>query len=126
MVNKLKEKINLETHAIGAVGLPLTPDNSIAVDKRIYPLGLPFLIKFVNRDLIKPVLSLDTGSAIVGSNRAAGAETNLLLSFVPVRDAGAARRGRHGEPALLPLAASPRRPPHAARLARGALRGHRA
>lgn len=65
-----KEKINLETHAIGAVGLPLTPDNSIAVDKRIYPLGLPFLIKFVNRDLIKPVLSLDTGSAIVGSNRA--------------------------------------------------------
>ena len=45
-------------------------DTSIAVDKKIYPLGLPFIIKYIDKNLIKPVLSLDTGSAIVGSNRA--------------------------------------------------------
>lgn len=64
------EKINLEDYAVGAVGLPLTPNESIAVDKNIYPLGLPFIIKYANQNIIKPALSLDTGSAIIGSNRA--------------------------------------------------------
>ena len=64
------EKIKVKTHAVGAAGLPLMADTSIAVDKKIYPLGLPFIIKYIDKNLIKPVLALDTGSAIVGSNRA--------------------------------------------------------
>ena len=64
------EKINLEDHAVGALGMPLIPNESIAVDKKIYPLGLPFIIKFTNKNVIKAALSLDTGSAIIGSNRA--------------------------------------------------------
>ncbi|MFL2660672.1 MAG: MltA domain-containing protein [Alphaproteobacteria bacterium] len=60
----------IDAHAVGAAGFPLTANDSIAIDKRIYPLGLPFIIKFFDKKAIRPVLSLDTGSAIVGPNRA--------------------------------------------------------
>ena len=54
----------------GAMGLPLTPDKSIAVDNNIYPIGIPFLIEFLNQEPSKLVISLDTGAAIKGKNRA--------------------------------------------------------
>ena len=60
----------MEDHAVGALGMPLIPNESIAVDKKIYPLGLPFIIKFTNKNVIKATFILDTGSAIIGSNRA--------------------------------------------------------
>ena len=55
---------------IGAFGAPLMPNYSIAVDKNIYPLGLPFFIQMEKDKSILPVVSLDTGGAIVGPNRA--------------------------------------------------------
>ena len=55
---------------VGALGLPLEKDDSIAVDNKLYPIGIPFIIEFVDDKSLKPVISLDTGSAIVGHNRA--------------------------------------------------------
>lgn len=55
---------------IGAFGMKLFPNISIAVDKNIYPLGIPFLIEFKSERSVIPVISLDTGSAIIGPNRA--------------------------------------------------------
>ena len=54
----------------GAMGLPLTPDKSIAVDNNIYPIGIPFLIEFLNQEPLNLLFSLDTGAAIKGKNRA--------------------------------------------------------
>ena len=54
----------------GAMGLPLAPDKSIAVDNKIYPIGIPFLIEFLNQEPPKLAVSLDTGAAIKGKNRA--------------------------------------------------------
>ena len=55
---------------VGAFGIPLEPNFSVAVDKNIYPLGLPFFVQMENNKSILPVVSLDTGSAIIGPNRA--------------------------------------------------------
>ena len=55
---------------IGAFGTPLIPNYSVAVDKNIYPLGLPFFIQMEKDKSIFPVVSLDTGGAIIGANRA--------------------------------------------------------
>ena len=66
-----KEKsFGLGAHPIGAFGTPLTPNYSVAVDKNIYPLGLPFFIQMEKNKSILPVVSLDTGGAIIGANRA--------------------------------------------------------
>ena len=55
---------------VGALGIPLMPNYSIAVDKNIYPLGLPFFIQMETDKSILPVVSLDTGGAIIGASRA--------------------------------------------------------
>ena len=55
---------------VGAIGLKLKPNESIAVDDKLYPIGIPFIIEFLGDKSIKPVVSLDTGSAIIGHNRA--------------------------------------------------------
>ncbi len=55
---------------IGAFGAPLVPNYSVAVDTNIYPLGLPFFIQMEKDKSIMPVVSLDTGGAIIGANRA--------------------------------------------------------
>ena len=60
----------INKHPVGAFGTPLTPNFSVAVDKNIYPLGLPFLIQTEIDKSILPVISLDTGGAIIGPNRA--------------------------------------------------------
>ena len=60
----------IDKHPVGAFGTPLTPNLSVAVDKNIYPLGLPFFIQMENSESILPVISLDTGGAIIGPNRA--------------------------------------------------------
>ena len=57
-------------YPIGAFGTPLLPNYSVAVDKNIYPLGLPFFIQMEKDKSILPVVSLDTGAAIIGANRA--------------------------------------------------------
>lgn len=56
---------------IGAAGHPLVTDRSIAIDRTLWPYGLPF---FISAALDEPVKRLfiaqDTGSAIVGPARA--------------------------------------------------------
>jgi membrane-bound lytic murein transglycosylase A len=59
---------------IGAAGVPLTPGRSIAVDRGLWPYGLPF---WIEADLPEPagayrrlMIAQDTGSAILGPARA--------------------------------------------------------
>jgi membrane-bound lytic murein transglycosylase A len=54
----------------GALGLELKPDFSIAIDKDIYPIGIPFIIEYLKNGKRKLAISHDTGSAIKGYNRA--------------------------------------------------------
>ncbi len=58
----------------GAQGVPLTPERSIAVDRKYYPLGLPMFISTTRPIDKKPfnqmVVAQDTGSAIQGPARA--------------------------------------------------------
>ncbi len=61
----------------GGGGAPLTPLRSIAVDKRVWPFGLPFFIDSTMpwrnaepEPLRRVVVAQDTGAAIVGAARA--------------------------------------------------------
>tara|TARA_B100000686_G_C16792844_1_gene980020 strand:+ start:402 stop:1472 length:1071 start_codon:yes stop_codon:yes gene_type:complete len=58
---------------IGALGVPLTPLRSIAVDKNMFPLGLPIWLETTRPDGIpfnRLMVAQDTGSAILGAVRA--------------------------------------------------------
>ncbi|TMG91061.1 MAG: lytic murein transglycosylase, partial [Betaproteobacteria bacterium] len=59
---------------VGALGVPLTPGRSVAVDPRTTPLGFPVFIstegQSVGRRLDRLVLAQDTGGAIRGAVRA--------------------------------------------------------
>lgn len=59
---------------IGALGVPLTPRRSVAVDKRIVPLGAPVFIAttypLTDAPLNRLMLAQDTGGAIRGAVRA--------------------------------------------------------
>ena len=54
----------------GAMGDILIAGTSIAIDKRLFPYGIPFVIKTDDDQLNRIVISHDTGSAITGYNRA--------------------------------------------------------
>ena len=55
---------------IGSQGVPLTPEASIAVDRRYWPMGMPFVIDMKqgrpHLDAARAVVAQDTGSAIRG------------------------------------------------------------
>ena len=59
---------------IGALGVPLTPERSIAVDPRVIPLGAPVYLATTRPDSDEPLERLmvaqDTGGAINGAVRA--------------------------------------------------------
>jgi membrane-bound lytic murein transglycosylase A len=59
---------------IGALGVPLTPGRSIAVDPRFIPLGAPVFLSTTwpndSKPLTRLVLAQDTGGAIRGPVRA--------------------------------------------------------
>ena len=55
---------------LGALGIELIPFTSIAIDRKYYPLGMPFLLYENKKNLYTIVLGMDTGSAIKGENRA--------------------------------------------------------
>lgn len=61
-----------ENPAVGSLGLPLTPERSIAVDRRYIPLGsmLYLSAKVKDKSVNKIVLAQDTGGAIKGEIRA--------------------------------------------------------
>ena len=65
-----KKESNTSINPKGALGLELKPNFSIAIDKDIYPIGIPFIIEYLSEGKRKLAISLDTGSAIKGANRA--------------------------------------------------------
>ncbi|WP_416899608.1 MAG: murein transglycosylase A [Minwuia sp.] len=56
--------------AIGAEGVVLTPERSIAIDRRLWYFGLPFWIDGGRPDLQRLMMGQDTGGAIRGAARA--------------------------------------------------------
>ena len=64
------DKKNTEKKSVGSMGLSLIPSASVAIDKRHYPLGMPLILDKVSDNKLIPVISMDTGSAIIGKNRA--------------------------------------------------------
>ncbi|MGN1208735.1 MAG: murein transglycosylase A [Duodenibacillus sp.] len=58
---------------VGAQGVPLTPEASVAVDRRFWSLGTPFVIEVEQAtpalQWARPVVAQDTGSAIRGPIR---------------------------------------------------------
>ncbi len=69
-----REAPNSNGGPVGALGVPLTPERSIAVDPRSLPLGAPVFLATTRPNSTKPlnrlVLAQDTGSAITGAVRA--------------------------------------------------------
>ena len=61
---------NTEKSSVGSIGLSLIPSASVAIDKQYYPLGIPLILHRVSDNKLIPVISMDTGSAIIGRNRA--------------------------------------------------------
>lgn len=70
---KIRESSGGNQNPIGAFGVPLTPEISVAVDKSIVPLGAPLFLKTTQPNSAEPlerfVLAQDTGSAIKGAVR---------------------------------------------------------
>lgn len=70
---KERNVVDSETGPIGSLGVPLTARASVAVDRRFWQLGTPFVIQ-VDQDnpsmhFARPVVSQDTGTAIRGALR---------------------------------------------------------
>jgi membrane-bound lytic murein transglycosylase A len=59
---------------LGALGVPLTPERSIAIDPRVIPLGAPVFLATTwpntSEPLIRLMVAQDTGGAIAGGVRA--------------------------------------------------------
>jgi membrane-bound lytic murein transglycosylase A len=88
---------------IGALGVPLTPGRSIAVDPRAIPLGAPVFLSTTQpgseKLLQRLVLAQDTGGAIKGAVRA-----DFFWGFGAEAGAQAGRMRQRGEMwALLPV-----------------------
>jgi len=64
---------NPEAGPNGALGVPLTPQASLAVDARFVPLGVPVLLSSTDPDtrapFVRPMMAQDTGTAIRGPLR---------------------------------------------------------
>ncbi len=74
---QLDENLSPEEGPIGGAGIPLTPGRSLAVDRSIWPYGLPVFIDVSplvpsggRERLSRLMIAQDTGSAIVGPARA--------------------------------------------------------
>ena len=69
-----REVPNSKEGPVGALGVPLTAERSIAVDPRSVPLGAPVFLATTRPNSSKPlnrlVLAQDTGGAIKGAVRA--------------------------------------------------------
>ena len=69
-----REVANSQDGPIGALGMPLTPERSIAVDPRSVPLGTPVFVATTRPNSATPmnrlVMAQDTGGAIKGAVRA--------------------------------------------------------
>lgn len=100
-------KANNDEGPSGALGVPLTPERSIAVDPRHVPLGAPVFLSTSQPDSATPlrrlVLAQDTGSAIRGVVRA-----DLFWGFGAAAGNQAGRMKQQGQMwVLLPAGAAP-------------------
>ncbi len=95
---------------IGALGVPLTPERSIAVDPMTTPLGAPVFLSTTlplsRRPLNRLVLAQDTGTAIKGAVRA-----DYFWGFGDVAGQSAGRMRQSGRMWLLYPRGSQPRPP---------------
>lgn len=70
---ELAPSANQDLGPIGALGVPLTPGRSIAIDPRSIPLGAPVFLETTrpqgNQAIRRLVMAQDTGKAIVGPVR---------------------------------------------------------
>jgi len=70
---ELPVSANQDLGPIGALGVPLTPERSIAIDPRAIPLGAPVFLEtsrpLSNQPIRRLVMAQDTGKAIVGPVR---------------------------------------------------------
>ena len=70
---ELQTAANQDLGPIGALGVPLTPGRSIAIDPRAIPLGAPVFLETTrpmsNQPIRRLVIAQDTGKAIVGPVR---------------------------------------------------------
>ena len=70
---ELPASANQDLGPIGALGVPLTPERSIAIDPRAIPLGAPVFLETTrplsNQPIRRLVMAQDTGKAIVGPVR---------------------------------------------------------
>ena len=64
------DKKNTKKSSVGSIGLNLSPYISVAIDKTYYPLGIPLILHKISDKKLLPVISMDTGGAIIGKNRA--------------------------------------------------------
>jgi len=68
-----REMPNSKDGPIGALGLPLTPERSLAIDPRSVPLGAPVFLATTRPNSSQPLnrlmMAQDTGGAIKGANR---------------------------------------------------------
>ncbi len=70
---ELPTSANQDLGPVGALGVPLTPERSIAIDPRALPLGAPVFLETTrplsNQPIRRLVMAQDTGKAIVGPVR---------------------------------------------------------
>jgi membrane-bound lytic murein transglycosylase A len=70
---ELPTSANQDLGPVGALGVPLTPERSIAIDPRAIPLGAPVFLETTrplsNQPIRRLVMAQDTGKAIVGPVR---------------------------------------------------------
>jgi len=93
---------------VGALGIPLSEERSIAVDPRTIPLGAPVFLATTwpmsDRPLRRLMLAQDTGGAIKGAVRA-----DLFWGFGPGAGAMAGKMRQQGQMwVLLPAGQAPR------------------
>lgn len=74
---RIADDLPPEAGPVGGAGMPLTPLRSIAVDRNLWPYGLPFWIeadlpwrKAKTEKFARLMIAQDTGSAILGAARA--------------------------------------------------------
>ena len=90
-----RELPNSEGGPLGALGVPLTPERSIAVDPRFVPLGAPVWLATTRPNAVTPlqrlVVAQDTGGAIRGAVRA-----DFFWGFGPAAGQAAGRMRQEG------------------------------
>lgn len=71
---RIADELQADDGPIGGAGIPLAPGRSLAIDRALWPYGLPFFIRSEaqgpdEKPLARLMVAQDTGSAIIGPAR---------------------------------------------------------